>query len=250
MRLSGSAQIVEACADYAAGAMETPCTVEVPEAAGGPGPVVTLMPAIDEALAAAQVLVEGGRWQMLPAYALTALLLSLWGLPNFAAAGVQPGRARLAGVGAALAIGAGGLGWVIAVALPMMVPVFRFPNPVGPHGIGTVTYRWVDSSRAEVFGADMGLAQLRATVGPSYRPGATDTSIKGAHLPNVSAPSDKRLIPYLAADVTFVLDQLAALNLAQPSGIVAGRLDLQRVGALGVSLGASWWANPAASIHA
>ena len=49
-------------------------------------------------------------------------------------------------------IGALGLG--IAVALPMMVPVFGFPHPTGPYEIGTLTYHWVDASRSEVFAAD------------------------------------------------------------------------------------------------
>jgi predicted dienelactone hydrolase len=38
-------------------------------------------------------------------------------------------------------------------------------------------------------------------------------------------------------DVRFVLDQLAALNHSDPNGILTGRLELQSVGAFGVSLG-------------
>lgn len=45
-------------------------------------------------------------------------------------------------------------------------------------------------------------------------------------------------MPYLAQDVSFTLDQLTALNKADPNGILTGRLDLQRVGTFGVSLGA------------
>lgn len=44
-------------------------------------------------------------------------------------------------------------------------------------------------------------------------------------------------IPYLAQDVSFTLDQLAALNRVDPNGILTGRLDLQRTGMFGVSLG-------------
>jgi predicted dienelactone hydrolase len=37
---------------------------------------------------------------------------------------------------------------------PIMCPVFRFPHPTGHHGIGTVTYHWVDADRPEAFTAD------------------------------------------------------------------------------------------------
>ncbi len=45
------------------------------------------------------------------------------------------------------------------------------------------------------------------------------------------------IVPYLTQDAIFTLNQLAALNHADPNGILAGRLDLQRVGVFGVSLG-------------
>lgn len=45
------------------------------------------------------------------------------------------------------------------------------------------------------------------------------------------------VIPYLAQDVSFTLDQLATINLADPNGVLTGRLDLQRIGMFGVSIG-------------
>jgi hypothetical protein len=45
------------------------------------------------------------------------------------------------------------------------------------------------------------------------------------------------IIPYLAQDARFALDRLADLNRADPHGLLAGRLDLQRTGLIGVSLG-------------
>lgn len=38
-----------------------------------------------------------------------------------------------------------------AVLLPVLLPVFTFPQPGGAYAIGTVTYHWVDSSRSEGF---------------------------------------------------------------------------------------------------
>jgi predicted dienelactone hydrolase len=48
----------------------------------------------------------------------------------------------------------------------------------------------------------------------------------------------KGIIPYFGQDVSFTLDQLTELNRNDTNGILTGRLDLQRVGAFGVSLGA------------
>jgi len=45
-------------------------------------------------------------------------------------------------------------------------------------------------------------------------------------------------IPYLAHDVIFTLDQLGSLDRADPHGSVTGRLDLERVGLVGHSMGA------------
>lgn len=80
-------------------------------------------------------------------------------------------------------------------------------------------------------------AQFRATVGPSYMPAGTESSHKGTLLPNGRALDDGSIIPYLAQDVSLSLDQLAVLNQADPNGILKGKLDLQRIGTFGVSLG-------------
>ena len=45
------------------------------------------------------------------------------------------------------------------------------------------------------------------------------------------------IIPYLAQDVSFTLDQLAVLNTRDPQGILTGKLDLAQIGMFGVSLG-------------
>jgi predicted dienelactone hydrolase len=88
--------------------------------------------------------------------------------------------------------------------------------------------------------AGLSLAQLHATVSPSYMPGGADPLHKGALLPDGRSGrvlDNSSVIPYLAKDVVFALDRLGALNQADPNGILTGKLDLQRVGAFGVSLG-------------
>jgi predicted dienelactone hydrolase len=69
-------------------------------------------------------------------------------------------------------------------------------------------------------------AQFQATVRPSYMP-----------QPNGRTLTHTRIIPYLAQDVDFTLDRLAGLDHADPAGILTGKLDLQRVGAFGISPG-------------
>ena len=86
-------------------------------------------------LAGIQVLVEGPRWQMVPAYALAWLLFLLWLLQLLVPAG---GLAAQRWVGW-LAVGLGVLVLVISFALPAIFPVFRFPHPGGSYPIGTLT---------------------------------------------------------------------------------------------------------------
>jgi predicted dienelactone hydrolase len=92
---------------------------------------------------AAQVLIEGARWQMIPAYALSGLVALAW-------------PARTAGWvrGTRVAAGLGVLGLVVAIAIPLAAPVFSFPRPTGPYAIGTQTYYWVDPARQDIFTAD------------------------------------------------------------------------------------------------
>jgi predicted dienelactone hydrolase len=96
-------------------------------------------------LAISQALIEGPRWQMVPAYALAGLLFLVGLLPNIAPTG------RLA-VG--LGVGLGVLALAVSSALPFLIPVFRLPQPTGPYQIGTLTYHWVDTGRSELFTAE------------------------------------------------------------------------------------------------
>jgi hypothetical protein len=107
-------------------------------------------------IAVAQVLVEGPRWQMVPAYALAGLFFLIWLLQTIAPVGGPAEKGRTNRLAVGLAVGLGVLGLAVSVALPMVLPVFRFPHPSGPYEIGTLTYPWVDADRLEVFTADPG----------------------------------------------------------------------------------------------
>jgi predicted dienelactone hydrolase len=110
------------------------------------------------------------------------------------------------------------------------------------HGYIVVAIDQPGAAAAVVFpdghqAAGMTLAQFHATVSPSYMPGGADSLHRGVLLPNGRALEDNSIIPYLAKDVMFTLDRLGALNQADPNSILTDKLDLQRVGAFGVSLG-------------
>lgn len=101
-----------------------------------------------------QVVFEGFRWQLVPAYVLAGIITLVWILRRgtrtvTGIAAVRPNRLVL-GLGAGL----GSLSLLLSIGLPLLFPVFSFPAPSGPYQIGTLTYHWVDDSRHEAFSAD------------------------------------------------------------------------------------------------
>lgn len=91
-----------------------------------------------------QLLAEGFRWQMIPAYVSPVILILCY---------LLTGRKK------------GCRSWGIfivktsllciylsvAVALPLLMPVFSFEEPTGPHRIGTKVYHWIDHQRNEPY---------------------------------------------------------------------------------------------------
>jgi hypothetical protein len=105
-------------------------------------------------IAVTQVLMQGARWQMFPAYALTGIFFFVWLVQNNTPLGGVTEQSLTHRLVVGLGVGLGILGLVAAVALPIILPVFRFPQPSGPYAIGTVTYHWVDGERPEIFTTD------------------------------------------------------------------------------------------------
>jgi predicted dienelactone hydrolase len=96
-------------------------------------------------LTALHLLWEGYRWQMVPAYGLTAVYLLLAMLERRRAPGDRPHRWPLL---VALPI------WLVAALLPYLLPVPRLPAPTGPYAVGTAVYHLVDAQRPEQYTAD------------------------------------------------------------------------------------------------
>jgi hypothetical protein len=96
-----------------------------------------------------QIVIEGYRWQMAPAYALTTIVF-LAGLPTMIK-GQQP-SATPQRASRALAIIGCFVGLVIVwitIELSAQVPAFKMPVPGGPYAIGTRTFLLVDESRID-----------------------------------------------------------------------------------------------------
>ena len=264
---------------------------------------------------------------------------------------------RMATVFVRVALGLSVLALAIFIARSIILPVFQFPIPAGPYAIGTLTYHWVDSNRAEIFSTDanarrelmvqiwypskavepspspppraryvqnaaalavalarlknlptalfgqlekvtthampgspvadakpdypvliflegaigfrqMNTFQVEALVSQGYIVVAIDQPhtaavvvfpdgrevgalpldqmlplIRQSHSPAGISPMlgdrafEKGIVPYLAEDVSFTLNKLAAIHQADPNAILTGRLDLRQVGTFGVSLG-------------
>ncbi len=100
------------------------------------------------------LLIEGYRWQMVPAYLLTTALLpgTLRVLRRSGAAAppVAQGRKWLRVVGAAVVL----LLFALAALIPAMMPVFELPKPSGEFPVGTTRFSLLDAARDETFTAD------------------------------------------------------------------------------------------------
>lgn len=107
-----------------------------------PALVCVALPLLALAAGILHVFLEQTRWQMAPAYLLTAALALLLAY-----------RARrelvLSHVFSVLLVPL----WLVAIALPIAVPVARLPRPTGPFPVGTTAYQWDDASRPETYTA-------------------------------------------------------------------------------------------------
>jgi len=97
------------------------------------------------------LIVEGYRWQMVPAYALTTLLFLL-GLTQSLGKkeSSSVGRKLLNGIGLILGL----VVFAVAAALPALFPVFQLPEPSGEYAVGTTSFIFTDESRPEIFTSD------------------------------------------------------------------------------------------------
>ena len=92
---------------------------------------------------------------------------------------------------------------------------------------GSAAVRFPDGRLVSVLSRE----QMLALIEQSTSPKQVAPALNGQAL-------EKGIIPYFAQDASFALDRLIALNRNDPNGLLAGRLDLERTGVFGISLGA------------
>jgi predicted dienelactone hydrolase len=115
--------------------------------------LIDLLPSLAALLTVIHLALERYRWQMVPAYGLTFLLFLL-SLPRI----VREDRPTDKGRSRRVLMVAGSLLmpliFMFAAALPVLLPVFRLPEPTGPFLVGTTKLHLMDRTRAETFTPD------------------------------------------------------------------------------------------------
>jgi predicted dienelactone hydrolase len=115
------------------------------------------LPSLAVLFALIHLIFEGYRWQMVPAYGLTALLFlgTMRSILSGTRVRSDPPSCRhrvLAIIGTVLGL----LVLVIAAGLLALFPVFRMPKPTGPYAVGTRYYYWIDENRPDTISPDPG----------------------------------------------------------------------------------------------
>jgi predicted dienelactone hydrolase len=104
------------------------------------------LPGLAVLLLIAQLLIEGYRWQLLPAYALTLLVFGLALVGQIRSGRTTRRRAT------SIVLGILGSVLIIIVALPpLLLPIPQDLPLSGPYRVGTITAHWVDPSRQEIY---------------------------------------------------------------------------------------------------
>lgn len=109
--------------------------------------IINLLPLLTTVLVGIHLWTEGYRWQMVPLYALTGIIL-LTALPEiFQPATGDFKRLSWSGLGQILAL----ILLVVSTVLPILLPVPNVPTPGGPYSVGTQTFELTDNSRRELY---------------------------------------------------------------------------------------------------
>jgi dienelactone hydrolase len=117
-----------------------------------------------------QIGIEGYRWQLVPAYVLTGVLVVAWILTSqrsILTSWIE-----------------GWTGWtllILATVLVIVVPTCEVPKPTGPFAVGTVVRHLVDPNRTETLADTHGPRELMIQIWyPAERPGTSKPAIPSA----------------------------------------------------------------------
>lgn len=94
-----------------------------------------------------QIIVEGVRWQMIPAYASPVVLTAAFLMSKRT-------RRQRTHITLKLQSALWAIYLMAAVALPALMPIFAFEPTTGPYAVGTTLYHWTDDDREEAYTTD------------------------------------------------------------------------------------------------
>ncbi|MCG7408300.1 acetylhydrolase [Paenibacillus sp. ACRRX] len=127
--------------------------------------------------------VEGMRWQMMPAYAMTGVPLAIVIVSSRMMSRSEGQSVKKASNAKHIALTMLAVIYSsVAVTLPLILPVFTFDKPTGPYKIGTVTYDWKDDQREETLTPEPG--DKRELMVQIWYP--ADSTAKGSLAPYIS----------------------------------------------------------------
>ena len=160
--------------------------------------VIRFFPAIALIIIFIHFYIEGYRWQMVPLYVLTSLLI-ISSLTKIAAKADWPAAASY---------------WtlfllLLSTALPILLPVPNIPTPSGPLPIGTVIYELTDTTRKELYS---GKDEARRFMIQAWYPAdikSTDERAPWMSNAEIYAPAIATYIDLPA----YFLDHLALMNI-------------------------------------
>jgi predicted dienelactone hydrolase len=113
---------------------------------------LSLLPALAALVVVIHLVVEGYRWQMVPAYALGAFLVLGMALGSRGAitrrSPTHSLTRRILGI---LGVIVGLIALALGALLSSAIPVFTLPEPTGPYAVGTQYYLWTDTRRPDEY---------------------------------------------------------------------------------------------------
>ena len=160
-----------------------------------PHPVlVRFAPAIALVIILIHFYVEGFRWQMIPLYAMTLILIVI-------AVFIQDIKPAASILILSLLL--------LSTALPILLPVPRIPKPSGPLQIGTVIYEFTDTSRKEIYS---GKDEARRFMIQAWYPAEIKPSDERAPWMSNAKIYAPAIATYISLP-SFFLDHLALVNI-------------------------------------
>ena len=160
--------------------------------------IIRLLPALALLLSLIHFWVEGYRWQMIPLYALTAILGLTALLKIQSPADWKPLSSFLSIILLA-----------VSTALPALLPVPVIPAPSGPYQVGTRIYELTDPSRKEIYSGKDEARRFMIQVWYPSEPSPSDQRAPWMSNAQIFAPAIAEHIGM----PSFFLDHLALVNI-------------------------------------